>query len=79
MISDILPVHPIYLDYNASTPIDPAVAAAARPASGRSATPQAPTCWKDKHHAGMHQRLTTPLARAEVSIADAAVVRLRSN
>ena len=31
IISDILTVRPIYLDYNASTPIDPAVAAAMRP------------------------------------------------
>jgi hypothetical protein len=29
----------------------------ARPASCRSATLQAPTCWKDKHHAGVYQRL----------------------
>ena len=31
IISDILTVRPIYLDYNASTPIDPAVADAMRP------------------------------------------------
>ena len=31
IISDILTMRPIYLDYNASTPIDPAVAAAMRP------------------------------------------------
>ncbi len=31
IISDVLIMRPIYLDYNASTPIDPAVAAAMRP------------------------------------------------
>ena len=33
IISDILTMRPIYLDYNASTPIDPAVASGDAPVS----------------------------------------------